>query len=250
MKIVVISAPHMIHAPRILGRLFREMNHSLEALVLIEPRATKLARSVIQRAGVRYFLLRAAELQFTKLQNRLSRSSGSLEAMANRHKIEVIRTRNVNGKETREQIAGRRPDVILSVFAPQIFKDPLIEIPSVAILNLHPSLLPAYAGIAPVFWCMANGENETGVTLHHISKKVDEGDIFLQRKISISPDDTVRSLYLKACDVGSRLLIDACRMLIAGDTPRTEQDLSAKSYFGNPDREAYKQLRKKGRRLF
>ena len=61
------------------------------------------------------------------------------------------------------------------------------------------AILPRYAGIAPVFWCLVNGEEETGVTIHHIAPKVDAGDVFLQATVPIETSDTVKTLYTRVC---------------------------------------------------
>jgi methionyl-tRNA formyltransferase len=61
--------------------------------------------------------------------------------------------------------------------------------------KLHPSLLPAYAGSSPTFWVLANGETQTGISIHEMEDKVDKGNIIYQQVIPIAPSDTQFSLY-------------------------------------------------------
>ena len=64
----------------------------------------------------------------------------------------------------------------------KILKKELIALPSLGCINLHPSLLPKYRGMAPQHWPIINGEIETGITVHFIDEGVDTGDIILQKK--------------------------------------------------------------------
>lgn len=58
------------------------------------------------------------------------------------------------------------------------------------VINLHPSLLPRNRGPNPFFWSILNGDSDSGVTAHALIDKLDAGDICLQRRIPIAPDET------------------------------------------------------------
>lgn len=64
--------------------------------------------------------------------------------------------------------------------------------------GIHASLLPKYAGGAPLTWAIINGEQETGVTLFRMDDGVDDGDIIAQESFEIAFDDTIKDVYLKA----------------------------------------------------
>ncbi|WP_133129595.1 methionyl-tRNA formyltransferase [Legionella yabuuchiae] len=74
--------------------------------------------------------------------------------------------------------------------------------------GIHASLLPNYAGGAPLVWAIINGEKETGVTLFRLDSGVDDGDIIDQRKIIIKNEDSIKDVYDKAISVSKTLLID------------------------------------------
>jgi methionyl-tRNA formyltransferase len=132
-----------------------------------------------------------------------------------------------------EELAERlAPDLILSVFYRDLLSARVLAAARLAALNLHPSLLPAYRGRAPINWVLVNGETETGITLHHMVAKADAGDIVAQRAVPIAPRDTALSLYLKVEQAGIDLLAEALPLVAAGRAPRIPQDLSRSTYFG------------------
>ena len=124
------------------------------------------------------------------------------------------------------------PDVILSVFYRELLPAPLLAAARRAALNLHPSLLPAYRGRAPINWVLVQGEERTGVTLHHMIGRADAGDVVGQRAIEIAPRETALSLYRKVEEEGVRLLAELLPRVAAGTAPRIPQDETRASTFG------------------
>ncbi|MEJ2658040.1 MAG: bifunctional UDP-4-amino-4-deoxy-L-arabinose formyltransferase/UDP-glucuronic acid oxidase ArnA, partial [Desulfobacterales bacterium] len=108
----------------------------------------------------------------------------------------------------------------------------ILSIPPAGCLNLHGSLLPRYRGRCPINWVLVNGETETGITLHYMTPKADDGDIVCQKKISISDTDTARTLHEKAKKAASDMLNGILPALLAGTAPRTPQDHTLATYFG------------------
>jgi len=124
------------------------------------------------------------------------------------------------------------PDLILSVLYRDLLPPAVLEGARLAALNLHPSLLPAYRGRAPLNWVLVNGESETGVTLHHMVTRADAGDIVAQRRVAIAPRETALSLYLKLERESVILLREALPQVEAGTAPRIQQDATRASKFG------------------
>ncbi|HZF09961.1 MAG TPA: formyltransferase family protein [Thermoanaerobaculia bacterium] len=124
------------------------------------------------------------------------------------------------------------PDLVLSVFYRHLLPDAVLDTARLAALNLHPSLLPAYRGRAPLNWVLVNGETETGVTLHHMVKRADAGDVVAQRAIPIAPRDTALSLYHKIETAGVELLRETLPLVASGTAPRLRQDESRASKVG------------------
>ena len=116
------------------------------------------------------------------------------------------------------------PDLILSVFYRSLLPDSVLASAKIAALNLHPSLLPAYRGRAPINWVLVHGERETGITLHHMVRRADAGDIVAQRAVPIAPRATALSLYLAIEQAGVELLAEALPRVADGTAPRIVQD--------------------------
>ncbi|MFZ0886893.1 MAG: formyltransferase [Candidatus Binataceae bacterium] len=130
------------------------------------------------------------------------------------------------------RIAAMRPAVLYSFHYRNLLPQQVLDIPPLGAFNLHPSLLPAYRGRAPVNWVLVNGERETGVTLHHMVKRADAGDIVAQRAVSIEDDDTALTLYRKLVIVGVELIEEYHPLIVQGRAPRRPQDLFRGGYFG------------------
>jgi methionyl-tRNA formyltransferase len=124
------------------------------------------------------------------------------------------------------------PDLVLSVMYRDLLGPRVLGAARLAALNLHPSLLPAYRGRAPINWVLVHGERETGVTLHHMAVSADAGDIVAQRAIPIAPRETALSLYHKVEEAGLELLAEALPAVAAGTAPRRPQDPAHASKFG------------------
>jgi len=130
------------------------------------------------------------------------------------------------------RIREMKPDVIFSFYYRKLIKPAILDIPPAGCFNLHGSLLPRYRGRCPINWVLVNGEKETGVTLHAMTPRPDDGDIVGQRKIEISDDDTALSLHRKAAEAASVLLDELLPQIESGTAPRIPQDSSKASYYG------------------
>lgn len=89
--------------------------------------------------------------------------------------------------------------------------------------NMHPSLLPKYRGWNPYFWVIAAGETTTGITVHTLAERFDEGDILLQREVPIRPLDTMNSLFSTLVHQMGEVGCEAIERILAGDVTVTPQ---------------------------
>jgi phosphoribosylglycinamide formyltransferase-1 len=84
------------------------------------------------------------------------------------------------------------------------------------VLNVHPSLLPAFPGMHAIEDALAAGIPETGVTVHFVDEGVDTGPVVLQEAIAVRPDDTADTLRPRLRELEHRLLPQAARMYLEG----------------------------------
>ena len=108
---------------------------------------------------------------------------------------------------------------------PEIF-----ALPKHGTLNIHDSLLPAYAGFSPLIWALINGEPEVGVTAHMMDGELDAGAIVLQRAIPVGPADTTTDLFHRTVNLIAPLTAEAIKLIEEGFTP-VSQDRSKASFF-------------------
>lgn len=146
--------------------------------------------------------------------------------------LPVLQPPRLRAPEVIEQLRALRPDVIVTVAYGKIIPKELLELPPLGPVNLHPSLLPKYRGASPVEAAILAGETETGVTIMYQSMELDAGDIILQRRVPIDPEDTARTLEEKLARAGAEALVDALRLIAEGRAPRIPQDASQSTYAG------------------
>ncbi len=161
----------------------------------------------------------------------------SVAELAASHDIPVYAPDDINHPLWVEKIRAMEPDFLFSFYYRDLIRRPLLEIPRKGCLNLHGSLLPKYRGRAPVNWALVNGERESGVTLHYMTPRADDGDIVCQRGVAIEPADTAWSLNNKLVDAAGSMLDEQLPLLRAGIARRIPQDHAAATCYGrrSPD---------------
>jgi methionyl-tRNA formyltransferase len=134
------------------------------------------------------------------------------------------RVEEVRSGALRDMLSAMRPDLFLSAAFPLILPDPLLAIPSRGGINFHPSLLPRCRGRHPIFWTLASGETQGGVTAHWMTSEVDAGDILAQIPLPLTGQDGYVTLYRRAMDSSPRLVHLVEEFLRAGDRRAVPQD--------------------------
>ena len=113
---------------------------------------------------------------------------------ASRLGIETSTPKSVNSPEGQQLIKDFSPDYLVLIDYGIKLSPETIDLPKCAAINLHPSLLPAYRGPAPMPWAIINGEPITGVTTQLIGKEIDCGNILLQEPTFILDHETLPQL--------------------------------------------------------
>ena len=133
-------------------------------------------------------------------------------------------------KDAEEEIKQAEPDVLVVASYGQIIPKGILEIPKLAPLNIHPSLLPKYRGAAPIQRAIMNGERETGVTIMWMNERLDAGDILLQERVPIGGDETYGELHQKLSELSASLILKTLELLEEGKIERTPQKEEEASY--------------------
>ncbi len=156
----------------------------------------------------------------------------SVAELAASRNIPVYAPEDINHPLWVQKIKDMAPEIIFSFYYRNLVRSPILDIPPHGCLNLHGSLLPRYRGRVPLNWVLVNGETETGVTLHYMTPRPDDGDIVKQATIQIAEDDTAASLHNKAATATGEMLDEILPALRAGKAPRDPQDHGEASYYG------------------
>ena len=144
--------------------------------------------------------------------------------------IAILQPPRIKDPHTIEEIRAITPDVIVVMAYGQILPRAVLEIPKIACLNLHASLLPRWRGAAPIQAAIAAGDQETGITVMYMDEGLDTGDILLERKLDILPTDTGASLHERLAQVAPEALFESLRLLTAKSAPRIPQDNAQATY--------------------
>lgn len=163
----------------------------------------------------------------------------------------VYLTDDINRDKDIQKLSDLSPDLIISVFFPQILKNRILNLAKFGCLNIHPSLLPDFKGLHPIFWALSAKRPYTGVSLHSMRTEIDAGPIIMQRKIEILSHDTEHTLYAKSCVIGLDLLIAVVdRLNQEGKISYASEGNLGGDYYSIPDKDAIRDFRQAKRKLF
>jgi methionyl-tRNA formyltransferase len=167
-----------------------------------------------------------------------------------KHGVPILKLdRSINSGESRDLIAGYRPDLIVSIQANVIFKKPLIGLPPRGCLNIHTALLPKYRGLMPTFWVLKHNEAVTGVSVFFMDEGIDSGPILVRKPVEIG-DRSLDGLIRHTKRVGVDALIEAIDLIHRDEYELIPNDDSDMTYFSFPTRQDVKDFLSRGKRFF
>lgn len=147
------------------------------------------------------------------------------------HKLYEIKARSANSAEFKKEILRLNADLVLVATWGEKIKKTIINLPTIATVNVHPALLPKYRGPNPYLQTIKHLEKESGVTFHLMDENFDTGAILHQKRVEIKPEDTGTELRLriaKAAREGVReLLLELDKEVVIP----VAQDENKASYF-------------------
>jgi methionyl-tRNA formyltransferase len=151
--------------------------------------------------------------------------------------VPILQPKRIKSEEAVAEIRALAPDVIVVMAYGQILPRTVLEIPRIACLNLHASLLPRHRGAAPIQAAIVAGDRETGISVMYMDEGLDTGDVMLQTRIEIAPDETGGSLHDRLAEISPGALEEALRQLQSGTAPRISQDSSGATHAPKLERE-------------
>ena len=125
-------------------------------------------------------------------------------------------SRERRDEEMAEWLADRGIELVVLAGFMQLLTAPFLGRFPGRILNVHPSLLPAFPGAHAVEDALAHGVKVTGATVHFVDEGVDSGPIVLQEAVEVREGDTAETLHARIQQVEHRLLPEAVRLFLDG----------------------------------
>lgn len=258
MNLFLLTQPDAFYIPKLLSRFMKEKPEDARvvgAAILKGEIATENVLDYARLLGFRGFVINGIEFAQYKVLDWVDRAVEldkpySVQGVFRRYGIPEHTPKNVNDDSFLDALREWEVDLVLSIACPQIVREDLLQLPPEGVINIHGALLPKYRGKLPSFWVLANGEDVTGVTVHYMNEKLDDGPIILQKKVPIDSDDTLHSLVLKSkVEYGGRALAEAVRQIRQGEVNTQENSEDEATYFSFPTSEAIARFRKRGRKI-
>lgn len=147
------------------------------------------------------------------------------------HKLYEIKAGSANSAEFKKEILRLNTDLVIVATWGEKIKKPIINLPKIATINVHPSLLPKYRGPNPYLQAIKHMEKESGVTFHLMNENFDAGAILHQKKVEIKPDDTGAELRLKIAQTAREGVCELINELDKEVIIPVAQDENKASYF-------------------
>jgi len=147
----------------------------------------------------------------------------TLKAAAQANGIDFFTHPRINSVDFFNMVTGYGCDLFVSMSFNQIFKNSLINLPPLKIINCHAGKLPFYRGRNVLNWVLINDESEFGITVHFIDEGIDTGDIILQRTFKIDDTDDYQTLLSTAYKECSSILYDSIKLVQTGKASTFKQ---------------------------
>lgn len=147
-----------------------------------------------------------------------------LRDIAHEHGTPIFDPEDINTPEAQARLAAYDPDLLVVCDYGQILSAETLATARLGGINLHASLLPKYRGAAPIPWAIYHGETETGVSVIHMTPRVDAGPIIAQGATPIHPDETAAELEARLAELGAWFVRRAIDRLESGQLEALPQN--------------------------
>ena len=150
------------------------------------------------------------------------------------YNLPEISAKGVNTNEFKKELLRLNPDIILVGSWGEKFEKETYNIPKIATINAHPSLLPKYRGPNPYFWVIKNQEQVSGITFHLMDEGFDTGAILAQEEIKIYPSDTGKTLKDRTVLTARGIVCELLKDLDEDIIIPLKQNEEKASYYSHP----------------
>jgi methionyl-tRNA formyltransferase len=158
------------------------------------------------------------------VRERYKSAASPMRGIAESLGLAVLDPEDINSADALAALAGLSPELLVVCDYGQILAPATLAAAKLGGINLHGSLLPKYRGAAPVNWAIYHGETETGVTVIHMTPRLDAGPCIAQARTPIRPDETAMEVEARLAALGAPLVIGAIAAVAADRAQAIPQD--------------------------
>lgn len=248
---IVVFTNGNYQARIILEELFEERRDEIVGVAVITGdyfgrAGWKALRAIARVTAFPYLVAKIAQMVVIKAAATMAPGAlFSVRRLAGRHGIPCIEAVSVGDSPVAGAVAGWNGDLLVSVSCPQKIPEAVVRRFPLGGINIHSSVLPRFAGLAPYYWVLAEGEPATGTTVHYLTSKFDDGHVLAVREVVIRPGESAFGLFERLCVEGRSALCEAVTRAERGDSGEA-QPKRGRSYRSNPTMASYCRLRSHG----
>ena len=154
---------------------------------------------------------------------------GPMREIARERGTPIFDPDDVNSAESRDRLTDFEADLLIVCDYGQILSADTLATTRLGGINIHGSLLPTYRGAAPVNWAIWHGETETGVSVIHMTPKLDAGPVIAIGRTAIEPEETAEQLEGRLSEIGASVVLEVLDAFKSDDVEALPQDASLAS---------------------
>tara|TARA_B100001765_G_C19467012_1_gene322041 strand:- start:125 stop:979 length:855 start_codon:yes stop_codon:yes gene_type:complete len=260
MKIIILANDNVAYSGILSYPLLKNFSSEISGIFIQDgilnsnTNSSNLFNEVKKKSGLQYAIFLAKETIYYKIAVFIRRifhmnnhsDDCYLETNSNLGKIFDIPVFKISGSIHDEnwlrKIKDLNPDLIICIRYAEILKKSLLEIPNKGVINFHPSLLPKYRGLGPIFQAVLHNENEIGFSFHYINEDIDTGQIIKREKIKIEQNESVSRLTIRTHIMGSYNLLSIINNLKNENKETKETPQNEGNYFSWPEKKDVKKF--------
>ena len=259
-RVFIISQEEPFYIPKVIGYLAQHQNENFKIVgaTRLQPhRKNKTMKDwLLERTQIysywELFIITCFFMYCKVLYKLLSKfgvfNPFSVKSIYQKQNINEMVTDDINSSIYLQQLKNLDIDVILSISPPQLFGKELLNLPKIACLNAHGTLLPRHRGVFGSWWMLHDGDKEIGTTIHTMVEKLDAGKIVWQKEIPMPTNATQYAIAYHTKKIMAEGLVETLNQISANGL-LVIQSPYQESYHRAPTKAQGKNFHKKGLRV-
>ena len=260
MKFIILSQYDNLYQPLALSIVCREFKDDIVAIAALPTMGTDSGflagvKKYVDFLGMGVFLKVSVLTIIAKVKSKLTSPGydgpfSSISQVAKTFNIPYYYFDSIKSSSFSELIDETSPDLLVSLSCPQIIGKKTRDRFPAGCINVHGAPLPKYRGVMPSFWILKNKETHAASTVHVLEAKIDDGDILVQNKVDVLPEDSWHDLLIRTKTAGAHALIEAIKQIESGMVERKPNLEDDATYYTFPTKEDRKEFIASGGRFF